>query len=45
METGSTIHASESKAQNAPVSRGRLWVGRVMSALSALFLLMDSVMK
>jgi hypothetical protein len=31
--------------QPAPVSRGMLWAGRVMSALPALFLLMDGVMK
>jgi DoxX-like family len=29
----------------APVSKGRLWTGRIMSALPALFLLMDGVMK
>ena len=28
-----------------PVSKGKLWVGRVMSWLPALFLLVDGVMK
>jgi hypothetical protein len=28
-----------------PVSKGRLWTGRILSALPALFLLMDGVMK
>ena len=31
--------------QAAPVSKKRLWAGRIMSALSALFLLFDGVMK
>jgi hypothetical protein len=31
--------------QPAPLSRGMLWAGRVMSAVPALFLLMDGVMK
>lgn len=29
----------------APVSKGRLWAGRIMSALPALFLLVDGIMK
>lgn len=29
----------------APVSKGKLWVGRIMSWLPALFLLVDGVMK
>jgi hypothetical protein len=29
----------------APVSKGRLWTGRIMSGLPVLFLLMDGVMK
>ncbi len=29
----------------APVSKGRLWAGRIMSGLPVLFLLMDGVMK
>ena len=28
-----------------PVSKGRLWAGRILSALPALFLLMDGMMK
>ena len=31
--------------QTAPVSKGRLWTGRIISALPALFLVMDGVMK
>ena len=45
METTTTIHASNSDAQSAPPSKGRLWTGRVMSALPALFLFMDAVGK
>jgi hypothetical protein len=33
----------ESTAQSAPVSNKRLWAGRIMSALPALFLLFDGV--
>jgi hypothetical protein len=39
------MNASTSSAQTAPVSKGRLWAGRVISALPALFLLMDAIMK
>jgi hypothetical protein len=45
MKTNTTLHASESNAQTASVSKGSLWAGRIMSALAALFLLMDAVMK
>jgi hypothetical protein len=45
METITTIHASNSDAQSAPLSKGRLWTGRIMSALPALFLLIDGVGK
>jgi hypothetical protein len=45
MKAGPTSHASLSDAHTAPVSKGRLWAGRVISALPALFLLMDGVMK
>jgi hypothetical protein len=31
--------------QTAPVSKGRLWTGRIISALPVLFLVMDAVMK
>ena len=34
-----------SDSQPAPVSKGMLWAGRIISALPALFLLMDAVMK
>jgi len=45
MSEKTTIHAGQSAAQSAPLSKGRLWTGRVMSTLAALFLLMDGVMK
>jgi len=45
MKTDTTLHASESNVQTAPVSKGSLWAGRVMSALAALFLFMDGGMK
>ena len=45
MKTNTTLHAEESNTQIAPVSKGSFWVGRIMSALAALFLLMDGVMK
>jgi len=45
METTATIHANNSDAQFAPLSKGRLWTGRIMSALPALFLLVDGVGK
>jgi hypothetical protein len=34
-----------SDSQPAPVSKGMLWAGRIISALPALFLLVDAVMK
>ena len=45
METATTIYASDANAQFTPVSRGRLWTGRIMSALPALFLFADGVGK
>jgi DoxX-like family len=45
METTTTIHASNSDTQSASLSKGRLWTGRIMSALPALFLLIDAVGK
>ena len=45
METTATIHARNSDAQSAPLSKGRLWTGRIMSALPALFLFVDAVGK
>jgi DoxX-like family len=45
METTATIHASNSDAQSAPLSKGKLWTGRIMSALPARFLLLDGVGK
>ncbi|MGH9915007.1 MAG: DoxX family protein [Pyrinomonadaceae bacterium] len=35
----------QSATQTAPVSKKMLWAGRIISALPALFLLMDGVMK
>jgi hypothetical protein len=40
-----TTHASNSDVQSAAVSKGKLWTGAIMSALPALFLLVDSVGK
>jgi hypothetical protein len=45
MDTATTIHASNSDARSAPLSKGRLWTGRIMSGLPALFLLIDAVGK
>jgi hypothetical protein len=45
MSEKTTIHSGQSAAQTALLSKGRLWTGRVMSTLAALFLLMDGVMK
>jgi hypothetical protein len=45
MKTNTTFHVIESNVQTAPVSKGSLWTGRIMSALAALFLLMDGSMK
>ncbi len=45
MSEKSPIHSGDSVTQMAPVSKGRLWTSRIMSALPALFLLMDGVMK
>jgi hypothetical protein len=38
-------HSGHSTNQTAPVSNGKVWTGRIMSALPVLFLLMDGVMK
>lgn len=35
----------QSEIQSAPVSRNALWTGRVISALPALFMLLDGIMK
>lgn len=35
----------QSDTQTAPVSKARLWTGRVISALPVLFFLMDGIMK
>jgi DoxX-like family len=45
METTATIHASTSNAQSAPLSKRRLWTGRILSGLPALFLFVDAVGK
>jgi DoxX-like protein len=37
--------ANESEFEAAPVSKGGLWTGRILSLLSILFFLMDAVMK
>jgi DoxX-like family len=35
----------QAKYQPSPISAARLWTGRIVSALAALFLLLDGVMK
>ncbi|HVA47345.1 MAG TPA: DoxX family protein [Pirellulales bacterium] len=35
----------QSETPPASISKGRLWTGRVMSALPALFMIMDGAMK
>jgi hypothetical protein len=35
----------ESRTQERPVSKGRLWTGRIISAVVVLFLLFDSITK
>jgi len=45
METTTTIHASNSDAQSASLSKSRLWTGRIMSAVPALFLFIDAIGK
>jgi DoxX-like family len=45
MSENSPIHSGHSLTQMAPVPKGKLWAGRIMSALPALFLVMDGVMK
>ena len=45
MEATTTMHAPQAGAQSTPPSKGRLWTGRIMSGLPALFLLVDGVGK
>jgi len=45
VETTATIHASNSDAQSVPLSKGKLWTGRIMSGVPALFLFLDGVGK
>jgi DoxX-like family len=45
MSENSPILSGHSATQMAPVQKGKLWAGRIMSALPALFLVMDGVMK
>ena len=45
MATTTVFHATNSDAQSAPLSKGTLWTGRIMSALPALFLFVDGVGK
>ena len=45
METTTTMQAPRADAQSTPLSKGRLWAGRIMSGLPALFLLVDGVGK
>src|SRR3979490_1513878 len=43
--TTSNIHADQSAPQTPAVSKARVWTGRVMSGLPALFLFADGAMK
>lgn len=45
MKTDTNAPAREPATQAACVSRKALWTGRIMSALPALFLLVDGIMK
>lgn len=45
METTTPTHVNKPDTQTAPVGKGALWTGRIMSGLATLFLLMDSVGK
>ena len=45
MSESTTRPRPESTAQTLPVSKGKLWGGRIMTALPALFLLFDGIMK
>jgi hypothetical protein len=36
---------SSSAAETVPSSKGKLWAGRILSALPALFLILDAIMK
>ena len=40
-----TPAGNESESETAPVSKGSLWTGHILSILSILFFLMDAVMK
>src|SRR6266403_235859 len=44
-ETNQEGKSMQSSIQTAPVSRRRLWAGRILSALPSLFLLVDGVAK
>lgn len=45
MDKNPALRASESISQIAPVSKGSLWAGRIVSGLAALLLLLDAIMK
>ena len=45
METTTMIQTDKSDIGTAPVPKGRLWTGGIMTTLSALFLFMDGVGK
>ena len=45
MSENTTIHSGQSAAQTALVSKGRLWAGRILSALPVLMLLFSGVLK
>ena len=45
MNTDNDSRSVQTSASLPTVSKGRLWTGRILSALPALFLLMDGIMK
>lgn len=45
MHENTAVPAGPPDTQAAPVSKGRRWAGRILSALPAVFLLLDGAMK
>lgn len=45
LNAAAKIESDESDPQSPPVAAGKLWIGRIMSSLPALFLLMDGIGK
>jgi hypothetical protein len=45
MNTENDLRSVQTSASLPPVSKARVWTGRILSVIPALFLLMDGVMK